>query len=109
MSKSFSEVDWESGSPFNVLSELGFFPYSGADGDLLRKHGLAGWRVSVYGQTLVKIQEKGRPFRGRNTWNTRRRWEANENEEQLSREAISEFRQELAHLIDHNELKAESE
>lgn len=104
MSKSFSDVDWEPETPFGVLSELGFFPYSGADGDLFRKHGLAGWRVSVYGRTLIQIQEKGRRFRGRNTWNTRRRWEA-DNEEQLNQKTIAEFKQELAYLVDHSELK----
>ena len=109
MSKSFSEVDWEPNTPFSVLSELGFFPYSGADGDLFRKHGLAGWRISVYGRSLIQIQEKGRRFRGRNTWNTRQRWEADDSEEQLNKKAISEFKRDLAHLINHSEVKSELE
>jgi len=108
MSKSFSDADWDQGTPFRVLADLGFFPYSGADGDLFRKQGLAGWRVSVYGRSLVRIQQKGRKFRGRNTWNTRRRWEA-EDDKQLSQEAITEFKDELSHLINHGELRPESE
>lgn len=44
-------------SVYNALEERGFFAYSGEDGDLYRKHGLAGWRISVYPWS-VRIQTK---------------------------------------------------
>lgn len=51
------------GSPgidiYQGLENLGFYAYSGADGDLYRKNGLTGWRIQVYWGALVRIQQKG--------------------------------------------------
>lgn len=44
---------------YQALQDLGFFAYSGEDGDLYRKNGLKGWRVQVYWGALVRIQQKG--------------------------------------------------
>ena len=105
MSPKFSECDFDS-EVFTALQEHSFFPYSGEDGDLFRKHGLAGWRISVYGRYLVKIQKKGRRFKGRRVWNTKRCWEVDP-EEELSDEQIAEFKATLAHLVEHGELPDE--
>lgn len=111
----FSDADWDRDSIFGVLDAYGFFPYSGADGDLFRMQGLAGWRVSVYGRYYVRIQKKGRPFRGRNTWRTARVFhtEAHANDDpdvidelgELDAEAIQAFEDELSTLVDEGELQ----
>jgi len=108
---SWSDVDFEDGSVSDILQEHGFFPYSGADGDLFRKHGLAGWRVSVYGRYFIRIQKKGRPFKGRNTWRTVRQWRTDKHVDytggklgELDAEAISDFEAELSKLVENGEL-----
>ncbi len=52
-----------------AVKDLGFFAYSGADGDLFRKHGLAGWRIS-FNSLNTRIQEKQRIFTGDEDWVT---------------------------------------
>lgn len=104
----FADVDWEPGTPFAVLADYGFFAYSGEDGDLLRKHGLPGWRVSVYGRYLVRIQKNGRYWRGHQYWNTKREWRVPQGEE-LDEEAIEEFDARLGYLIEHGELPEETQ
>ena len=54
---------------YEELEKLGFFAYSGSDGDLYRKHGLGGWRISVY-PSHVRIQQKGERWRGVQYWDT---------------------------------------
>lgn len=108
----FREVDWDEKCAFRPLADHGFFAYSGADGDLLRKHGLAGWRVSVHGRYLIKIQQKGRKFRGRNTWKTVEQWETAPQADdeyhpelgELPMEAIEDFEESLAQLVEEGEL-----
>lgn len=100
----WSDSEFEDGTAFAVLQEYGFFPYSGADGDLFRKHGLAGWRVSVYGRYLIRIQKKGRRVHGRNTWRTQREWRTDRDQE-LDAEAIDEFETALATLVETGELE----
>jgi len=90
-------------SAHDALDEVGFFAYSGADGDLYRKNGVAGWRVSVHGRNSVRIQKKGRKFRGRNTWNTKQEWEV-EHGNELSPSDLREIRNALLHLEEHGEL-----
>lgn len=90
----FSEVDFDDDSPLTILKDHGFFPYSGADGDLFRKNGFAGWRVSVYGRYYVRIQKKN----DRGTWVTQEQWE-NDNHEQLTSEQLAEFDAELEELV----------
>jgi hypothetical protein len=43
---------------YEELEKRKFWAYSGADGDLYRKHGLGGWRVQVYWGTDLAIQKK---------------------------------------------------
>jgi hypothetical protein len=117
MPQKFSEVEWDEGTAFRVLADQGFFPYSGADGDLFRKQGVAGWRVSVHGRYLVRIQKKGRPYKGRNTWNTKREFhtgpQAADRHLQalgdLPPEAIEDFEEELTTLVENGELSDEPE
>jgi hypothetical protein len=50
---------------YQALEDLGFFAYSGEDGDLYRKHGLGGWRVQVYWGTDLAIQKKVHDWAGK--------------------------------------------
>lgn len=69
-------------SPHDVLRELGFFAYSGEDGDLYRKHGMGGWRVSIYGWGSYRIQQRSKErWDGRNIWTTKKLFRASEEEE----------------------------
>ncbi|MDR5657658.1 hypothetical protein RH831_10770 [Halodesulfurarchaeum sp. HSR-GB] len=97
----FSDINWEGGTVFGVLDQFSFFPYSGSDGDLFRKNGLAGWRVSVYGNWMIKIQKKRRPEIG--GWATKRRWEVGLDEE-LPKEYIEDFESVLETLVETGEL-----
>jgi len=49
---------------YQALENLGFFAYSGEDGDLYRKHGLGGWRVQVYWGTDLAIHKKVHDWAG---------------------------------------------
>lgn len=117
MPEKFSEVEWDEGTAFRVLADQGFFPYSGADGDLFRKHGVAGWRVSVGGRYLVRIQKKGPKIHGRNTWNTKREFHTEPQAAdrylqalgELPPEAIEDFEEELTTLVENGELSDEYE
>lgn len=109
---SFQEIDWDEETPFRVLSDLGFYPYSGEDGDLFRKHGLAGWRVSVHGRHSLRIQKKGRIHKGRAQWNTKREWTTPEDENglpdrdaELDMDVIAEFEESLKTLIEQGTLE----
>ena len=51
---------------YDALEDLGFYAYSGEDGDLYRKHGLKGWRISVYFGHYVEIQRRD----GSRRWRT---------------------------------------
>lgn len=101
---SISETDWSDDSPFKPLANFNFFAYSGSDGDLFRKHGIAGWRVSVHGRHRVRIQEKGDYWKGTQYWNTVREWEV-DFEESLSVEQIGEIEESLAELVENETLE----
>lgn len=103
MANKFSEVEWDDGTIFNVLQEHGFFPYSGEDGDLFRKHGLAGWRVSVYGRELVRIQKNTGQWKGHYRWTTVEEWGEIRGDE-LEEDAIREFEEKLEELVEEGEL-----
>ena len=51
-------------SYYQALEDLGFFAYSGEDGDLYRKQGLGGWRVQVYWGTDLAIHKKVHDWAG---------------------------------------------
>lgn len=106
MSPAFADADFDPLSPAGVLQDTGFFPYSGADGDLYRKHGLPGWRVSVYGRRLIRIQEKTGVYQGRNQWATRRRWETDpDSEDDLPPVDIQAFRKTLTTLLEDGTIR----
>lgn len=108
MSPAFADADFDPLSPAGVLQDAGFFPYSGADGDLYRKHGLPGWRVSVYGRRLIRIQEKTGVYQGRNQWATRRRWETDpDTEDDLPPVDIQAFRMTLTTLLENGTISAD--
>jgi hypothetical protein len=106
-------------SAHRVLEKHGFFAYSGGDGDLYRKQGLAGWRVSVHGNHAIRIDKKGRPLDGRNTWTTIREWRTEpdaaegytpiEDVGELPPEAIEDFEEDLIQLVEDGELPVENE
>lgn len=101
---SFKDADFDEDSPFAPLQRHGFFPYSGADGDLFRKHGLAGWRVSVYGRHSICIQRKSE-WR-KNKWLHVREWRT-EYGGQLPQEDIDEFDEALEKLVETGELDSD--
>jgi hypothetical protein len=106
-------------SAHRVLKKHGFFAYSGDDGDLYRKHGVAGWRVSVHGNHAIRIDKKGRPVNGRNTWTAIREWRTEpdaadghtpiEDVGELPPEAIEDFEVDLIQLVEDGELPVENE
>lgn len=108
---SFSEVDWEAGSAFDTLQKHGFFAYSGADGDLFRRNGTAGWRVSVRGGHSIRVQEKTAEYPDGNVWATRRAWvtENSANFDQplgdLPQEALDEFTDVIETLVEEGEIE----
>ena len=99
----FSDADFDDGCVMDELQTRSFFPYNGEDGDLFRKHGVAGWRVSVYGTYLVRIQKKTGRRKGRNHWTTTEQWEVDP-EDDLPREQIQDFAAALDSLIEHGDL-----
>lgn len=108
MSPGFADAEFGALSPAGVLQEAGFFPYSGADGDLYRKPGLPGWRVSVYGRWHIRIQRKTGTYRGRNQWGTRQSWQTNpDTPDDLGAEEIDAFRSALTTLIETGDLELE--
>ena len=108
MSPGFADADFDARSPAGILQEAGFFPYSGADGDLYRKQGLPGWRLSVYGRWHIRIQRKTGTYRGRNQWGTRRRWQTDpDTQGDLDAEEIDAFRSALTTLVETGDLAPE--
>lgn len=101
---SIKDSDWSDDSPFKPLAKHSFFAYSGADGDLLRKNGLPGWRVSVYGRYSVRIQRKGDYWAGTQYWNTVKKWEVAIGDS-LSEEQLEEFENALDTLVERGDLE----
>lgn len=107
MSPGFADADFDALSPAGVLQDVGFFPYSGADGDLYRKHGLPGWRASVYGRWLIRIQERTGSHRGRPQWATHRDWQTDpETDDDLSASDLEAFRVALSTLVETGNMEA---
>lgn len=88
-------------SVYNEVEDRGFFFYSGADGDLCRKHGLAGWRLSLSVHSY-RIQKKSEHFR--NSWNTVFRVESGEGHE-YTREQKKRFLAKVDELIEEGALE----
>jgi len=93
-------------NPMRVLEEHGFFPYSGSDGDLFRKNGLAGWRVRVDFDS-VSIQKKGDCWGGKQRWNTVEEFGDSDNpsSDRLTKEEKREFEEALDYLVEHDDLE----
>lgn len=53
----------------DILRKYKFFAYSGDDGDLYRKNGLKGYRISVYPDSIT-IESKAEKWRGHQYWDT---------------------------------------
>ena len=73
-------------SAYRAIEDMGFFCYSGADGDLYRKNGLAGWRISL-SSLSYRIQKKG----DLGNWVTKHERE-NVDEERVRREFVDTVR-----------------
>lgn len=103
----FSEVDWlnsdsEEAMLLHTLQQLKIFPYSGADGDLFRKNGLPGWRISTY-KGYVRIQKKEEVWRGIQYWDTVKTYGNPDNDTHIpiSQEEYERFKGDLLNLIDN--------
>jgi len=73
---------------YDALEDLGFYAYSGEDGDLYRKHGLKGWRISVYWGSSVSIQRRS----GYRDWETVRHYGGYEYNEAEIKAAIQDVK-----------------
>lgn len=91
---------------FYILAEHGFFAYSGADGDLFRQNGLAGWRIRYY-SGWITIQKKGDMWGGVQQWNTEYEIGKRENfhnNKDLTDQDKEELSQVLEHLVKHKKI-----
>lgn len=95
-------------STFDLYEKLGFFAYSGEDGDLFRKQGLGGWRISDYGCSYVRIQTKGERWKGIQYWNTERSY-GDTDQDGLTREQYQNLKFDLSYLVKHGRLPDEDE
>ena len=109
---SFADADFEDGSAFDILQEYGFFAYSGADGDLFRRNGTAGWRVSVHGRHHIRVQERTATYSdGSPAWGTRREWQTESSANfncplgELPQEALDEFADVIETLVETGEIE----
>jgi len=96
-------------SAYREVEEMGFFAYSGADGDLFRKHGLAGWRLSLCAH-VYKIQKKSEFWEkhGKNVWGTK--FEVTPDDgERLDESQKKEFVDKVRELVENGGLEVEEQ
>ena len=84
-------------STHDLYRRYGFFAYSGNDGDLFRKQGLKGWRISDYWGSYVRIQWKEPNWK----WITIKEYG---NFEELTDEEYNQLENDIKYLIKHKKL-----
>lgn len=100
---------YASDSVHRKVEDMGFFAYSGADGTLFRKHGLAGWRLSLY-SNCYRIQKKSEFWekQGKTHWVTVFQIERDE-DDQFTESQKKEFLDKVKELIENGELEEEKQ
>ena len=92
-------------SVYSKVQDLGFFAYSGADGDLFRKNGLAGWRISLSPYSY-RIQKKSEFWEkhGKTQWTTQFKVKSDE-QDNFTREQKQAFLDKVEKLVENGELQ----